>query len=52
VKHEPRVLQAGAVMTSQGAGTALEFALALVGEMCGSGKADELGRAMIARTEA
>jgi 4-methyl-5(b-hydroxyethyl)-thiazole monophosphate biosynthesis len=49
VQNEPRVLHAGAVITSQGAGTAMEFALALVSDLCGSKKAEELGRSMVAR---
>jgi 4-methyl-5(b-hydroxyethyl)-thiazole monophosphate biosynthesis len=52
VKTEPRVVHSGAVMTSQGAGTALEFALALVGDLCGPAKAAELGRAMVAAPSA
>jgi 4-methyl-5(b-hydroxyethyl)-thiazole monophosphate biosynthesis len=48
VKDSPRVLQTGTVITSQGAGTALEFALALVGDLLGSKRAEELGRSMIA----
>jgi len=49
VRPEPRVLRSGNVWTSQGAGTALEFALELVAELIGPEKADELARAMIAR---
>jgi len=48
VQREPRVLRSGPVMTSQGAGTAMEFALSLVGELCGVEKASQLGRAMVA----
>jgi 4-methyl-5(b-hydroxyethyl)-thiazole monophosphate biosynthesis len=51
VKRDPRVLRSGAVITSQGAGTAMEFALSLIAEMCGADKAAELARAMVARTE-
>jgi 4-methyl-5(b-hydroxyethyl)-thiazole monophosphate biosynthesis len=47
VKSEPRVLASGPVMTSQGAGTAMEFALALVAELCGREKAAAIGRAMV-----
>ena len=49
VQAEPRVLRSGSVLTSQGAGTALEFALELVADLVGPAKADELARAMIAR---
>ena len=49
VLSEPRVLRSGSVLTSQGAGTALEFALELVGELVGPAKAEELARAMIVR---
>ena len=48
VRGEPRVVRSGTVTTSQGAGTAMEFALALVADLCGAEKAAELGRAMIA----
>ena len=44
-----RVVRSGAIVTSQGAGTALEFALALAAEVAGQDCADELGRAMIVR---
>jgi len=47
VREEPRVIQSGRTTTSQGAGTALEFALELVAELCGRAKADELAAAMI-----
>lgn len=49
VRAEPRVLRSGSVLTSQGAGTALEFALELVAELAGPEKADELAQAMIVR---
>lgn len=49
VQDGPRVVHAGAVITSQGAGTAMEFALDLVRVLCGAPKADELGQAMIVR---
>jgi protein deglycase len=52
VEHEARVLRSGVVMTSQGAGTAMEFALALVAELCGADKAAELGRAMVVAAKA
>jgi 4-methyl-5(b-hydroxyethyl)-thiazole monophosphate biosynthesis len=48
VKREPRVVRSGALITSQGAGTALEFALALVGDLCGAEKAREIARAIVA----
>ncbi len=46
---DERVVRAGNVLTSQGPGTALEFALAIVEDLCGAAKARDLGRAMIAR---
>jgi 4-methyl-5(b-hydroxyethyl)-thiazole monophosphate biosynthesis len=49
VLDEPRVVRSGSVSTSQGAGTALEFALDLVAQLVGPAKADELARAMIVR---
>jgi 4-methyl-5(b-hydroxyethyl)-thiazole monophosphate biosynthesis len=49
VKREQRVVKAGRVITSRGPGTALEFSLAIVEELCGSAKAKELAEAMIAR---
>jgi 4-methyl-5(b-hydroxyethyl)-thiazole monophosphate biosynthesis len=51
VRREPRVLRSGPVTTSQGAGTAMEFALDLVADLCGVEKSAELARAMVARTE-
>ena len=48
VRAAPRVVRSGKVITSQGAGTAVEFALALVAELAGSAKADELARAIVA----
>ena len=44
---EPRVLADGALMTSQGPGTAMEFALALVRELAGEARAEELAEAMV-----
>ena len=44
-----RIVREGTVLTSQGPGTALEFALAIVEDLCGAAQARELGRAMIAR---
>ena len=49
VDANARVVRAGSVLTSQGAGTALEFALALVADLAGEARADELARAMIVR---
>jgi 4-methyl-5(b-hydroxyethyl)-thiazole monophosphate biosynthesis len=46
VATAPRVVKSGSVFTSQGAGTALEFALALVAELKGQARADELAAAM------
>lgn len=43
----PRVVRAGNVITSQGPGTSLEFALALVEELVGAPRAADLRRAMI-----
>ncbi len=43
---ESRVVKSGSIVTSQGAGTALEFALALVAELKGRARADELAAAM------
>jgi 4-methyl-5(b-hydroxyethyl)-thiazole monophosphate biosynthesis len=48
VRAGPRVVRSGPVTTSQGAGTAMEFALALVADLCGEAQAAELARAMIA----
>lgn len=42
----PRVVKTGSVFTSQGVGTAMEFALALVAEPEGRARADELVAAM------
>jgi len=50
VRAEPRVLRSGPVMTSQGAGTSMEFALALVAELCGEARAAELAVSMVVRT--
>lgn len=44
---EDRVVVDGNVITSRGPGTALEFALALVDELVGEEKADELRSAML-----
>jgi len=47
VRDEPRVLRSGSVLTSQGPGTAMEFALALVSELVGPERAQELASAMV-----
>ncbi len=46
VDPDMRVVRSGPIMTSQGAGTALEFALALVADLCGADKSAELAAAM------
>lgn len=46
VQPDARVVRSGAITTSQGVGTALEFALALVAELRGDARATELARAM------
>ena len=47
VVGSPRVVRAGRVLTSQGVGTALEFALELVAELRGAARARELAAAML-----
>jgi len=47
VEPDRRVVRAGRVLTSQGAGTAIEFALEIVAELCGEAKARELGAGMV-----
>jgi len=47
VRDTPRVVRSGHVVTSQGPGTAIEFALALVADLVGQAKADELEAAML-----
>ena len=47
VRTSPAVVHSGHVITSQGAGTAMEFALALVSELCGAARARDLGRSMV-----
>jgi protein deglycase len=44
---EPAVVRSGAVVTSQGVGTALAFALELVAELAGAARAEELRVAML-----
>lgn len=46
---ESAVVRSGSIVTSQGPGTALAFALELAAECAGRAKADELARAMIVR---
>lgn len=48
VVAEPRVVRDGTLVTSQGPGTAIEFALALVSDLVGPEKARELQGAMLA----
>jgi 4-methyl-5(b-hydroxyethyl)-thiazole monophosphate biosynthesis len=43
----PCVVSSGPVITSQGVGTALEFALTLVAEVAGPARARELGAALL-----
>jgi 4-methyl-5(b-hydroxyethyl)-thiazole monophosphate biosynthesis len=47
VMDTSRVVKSGSVWTSQGPGTAIEFALAIVEELRGSKTARELGEAML-----
>lgn len=47
VLAEERVVKDGNFITSRGAGTAIEFGLALVGELAGSAKADEVAKAIM-----
>lgn len=47
VRAAPRVVKSGSVTTSQGVGTALEFALALVVDLVSAEKSAELARAMM-----
>ena len=49
VKSAPRVIRSGTVVTSQGPGTAIEFALELVRELAGDERAEALAAAMIVR---
>jgi 4-methyl-5(b-hydroxyethyl)-thiazole monophosphate biosynthesis len=48
VVDAPRVVRSGSVVTSQGPGTAIEFALALVEDLCGAARAQEIARALVA----
>lgn len=47
VLDRPVVVASGPILTSQGVGTALEFALALVAELVGPARARELGAALL-----
>lgn len=49
VDPQSRVVRDGTVTTSQGAGTAIEFALELVRQLRGDERADALARALIVR---
>lgn len=49
VLTEPRVQSSGSIVTSQGPGTAIEFALALVERFAGAQKARELEQGMLVR---
>jgi len=51
LRDEPRVVASGPVVTSQGPGTALEFALVLVGRLAGPERAREIARAMLVRAD-
>ena len=46
LQPQARVVRSGPVITSRGAGTAIEFALALVAELRGAARAEEIARAM------
>jgi 4-methyl-5(b-hydroxyethyl)-thiazole monophosphate biosynthesis len=46
---DQRVVIDGSIVTSQAAGTAMEFAFALVGILCGPDKAAEVNRSVLAR---
>jgi 4-methyl-5(b-hydroxyethyl)-thiazole monophosphate biosynthesis len=52
VVDEPSVVESGNLVTSQGPGTALEFALTLVARLAGEGKSNELREGMIAGARA
>lgn len=49
VRDAPRVIRSGTIVTSQGPGTAIEFALELVRELCGAERADRISAAMLVR---
>lgn len=46
---DERVVRSGTVVTSQGVGSALEFALELVRELVSDARADQLAKAMVVR---
>lgn len=52
VLTEPAVVASGPLLTSQGVGTALEFALAIVAALVGPARAQELAAAMLVRRPA
>lgn len=52
VREDRRVVRAGKVLTSQGPGTALEFALAIVADLVGEARARELGASMLVHEHA
>lgn len=45
-RHE-KVVESGSIVTSQGPGTALDFALTLVAHLCGRARAVEVGRDLL-----
>lgn len=47
VRASPRVIRSGTIVTSQGPGTAIEFALELVRELAGDERAEALAAGMI-----
>jgi 4-methyl-5(b-hydroxyethyl)-thiazole monophosphate biosynthesis len=47
VRASPRVIRSGTIVTSQGPGTAIEFSLELVRELCGPERAEALSAALI-----
>jgi 4-methyl-5(b-hydroxyethyl)-thiazole monophosphate biosynthesis len=47
-RADERVVRDGLVITSRGAGTAVDFGLALVAELFGSGKAEEIATSIMA----
>ena len=47
--RQERVVKDGRLITSRGPGTSLEFALALVGELCGAAKAAAVAEPMVVR---
>jgi 4-methyl-5(b-hydroxyethyl)-thiazole monophosphate biosynthesis len=52
VVDAPRVVRSGSVVTSQGAGSAVEFALALVEDLCGAERSAAIARAICERPPA